>query len=63
MTRAERDASVRGIQISAQIHALRRLAARTTEVFAAAQRAGWTSEEVAARLLGILDKQREHDHS
>jgi hypothetical protein len=57
----ERDVAIREIKIAAQIHGLRRLAARTTEVFANGQRAGGSCDEVAARMLMILSEQQAHD--
>ena len=56
-----RAAAVREIRIAARICGLRRLAARTTIVFATARCSGWTREEVAVRMLGVLDEQQERD--
>jgi hypothetical protein len=61
--RLKRDALIRGIQIAARIHDLRRLAAQTTEVFSNGQRAGWSSDQVAARMLMILSEQQAHDNN
>jgi hypothetical protein len=56
-----RAAAVREIRIAARVVELRRLAARTTIVFATARCSGWTREEVAVRMLGTLDEQQERD--
>jgi hypothetical protein len=51
-----------GIRISARIHALRRVAALTSETFIAAQRrTGLSAAEVGARLVAILDEQSRRD--